>query len=37
MKNPTHIKGLIFVIIGASLWGIGALRPTIFLQRHLSM
>ncbi|CAD2077624.1 putative inner membrane transporter YicL [Jeotgalicoccus aerolatus] len=23
MKNPTHIKGLIFVIIGASLWGIG--------------
>lgn len=23
MKNSNHIKGLIFVIIGASLWGIG--------------
>ena len=23
MKNENHIKGLIFVIIGASLWGIG--------------
>lgn len=23
MKNPLHIKGLIFVIVGATLWGIG--------------
>ena len=23
MKNSAHVKGLIFVIIGAALWGIG--------------